>query len=131
MWQKTKALTWKKTSTNYSKWEYFTSSSSSASEANQPPILPKNDPNFKALELDLEQRSRKRADDRKKADELKRRGNELLEEGKREGGEEGRKKIVKATEVYGEAINCSRDYMVVYTNRALAYIKIGMLLVFL
>ena len=47
MWKKTKECLWKKTSNNYSKWEYFVSDSEEQPE--QAPILPKNDPNFKAL----------------------------------------------------------------------------------
>ena len=52
MWQKTKSMLWKKTSNNYDKWEYFVSESEE--QAEQQPILPKNDPNFKALENDME-----------------------------------------------------------------------------
>lgn len=46
-------MVWKKTSTNYSKWDYYTSESDSEPE-NSDPIVPKNDPNFKALEMDIE-----------------------------------------------------------------------------
>lgn len=51
MWQKTQAMVWKKNSVNYNKWEYFLSDSEE--EVEKEPILPKNDPNFKALEIDL------------------------------------------------------------------------------
>ena len=37
-----------KTSNNYSKWDYFTDSSDE--ETDKDPVLPKNDPNFIALE---------------------------------------------------------------------------------
>jgi hypothetical protein len=46
-------MLWKKTSTNYSKWDYYTSSSESEKE-DVDPIVPKDDPNFKALEMDME-----------------------------------------------------------------------------
>lgn len=40
-------MLWKKTSNNYDKWEYFVSDSEEEQE--QEPIVPKDDPNFKAL----------------------------------------------------------------------------------
>ena len=52
MWQKTKAMLWKKNSNNYNKWDYFVSESEE--EPDKEPIVPKNDPNFKALEMDME-----------------------------------------------------------------------------
>jgi hypothetical protein len=55
--QKTQKMLWKKNSTNYNKWEYFTSSEE---ELPSEPIVPKDDPNFKALEMDMEQRKKKR-----------------------------------------------------------------------
>ena len=58
MWQKTKAMLWKKTSNNYDKWEYMVSDSEQEPETE--PIVPKNDPNFKALEMDMEERNRKK-----------------------------------------------------------------------
>jgi hypothetical protein len=36
-------MVWKKSSTNYSKWDYFTSSSEESDE-NKDPIVPENDP---------------------------------------------------------------------------------------
>ena len=51
MWKKTQQSLWKKTSNNYSKWDYFVSDSEE--EPEQEPIVPKNDPNFMALEADL------------------------------------------------------------------------------
>lgn len=38
-------MLWKKTSTNYSKWDNYTSESDSETEEADP-VLPKNDPNF-------------------------------------------------------------------------------------
>jgi hypothetical protein len=43
LWKKTQAMMWKKTSNNYSKWDYFTDSEEE-DEKNQEPVLPKNDP---------------------------------------------------------------------------------------
>ena len=57
LWKKTKSMLWKKTETNYSKWDYFTSSSDEEEEKSDP-VLPKNDPNFIALEADIEKRAK-------------------------------------------------------------------------
>lgn len=79
MWQKTKAMLWKKTSNNYDKWEYFVSDSEE--EPQQEPIVPKNDPNFKALEADMQERKNKRKKDTEKAQKLKEKGNKEMKEG--------------------------------------------------
>jgi hypothetical protein len=47
---------YKKTSTNYKKWQYFDSSSDSEEE--KEPILPKHDPNFRAMEADMMDRKK-------------------------------------------------------------------------
>ena len=45
-------MLWKKTSTNYSKWDYFTDSEEEE-DVKSEPVLPKDDPAFKAMETDL------------------------------------------------------------------------------
>lgn len=50
-------MLWKKSSNNYSKWDVFTDSSEE--EIEQEPVLPKDDPNFRALEMDMEKRKKK------------------------------------------------------------------------
>lgn len=112
-WRKTQAMFWKKTSTNYSKWDYFTSSSEEEEEAE--PILPKNDPNFIALEKDVEERSKRRAEGRKAATKLKEEGNDALK----------KRDFLTAIDKYTAALDNCRDMKELYTNRALAYIKIG------
>ncbi len=63
-------MLWKKTSTNYSKWDYYTSSSDDSEdlESKADPVLPKNDPQFQALEKDIEERGKRKKADRQKAD---------------------------------------------------------------
>ena len=51
---------YKKTSTNYKKWENFYSSSENEKEDDSEPILPRHDPNFLAMEADLLDRRKKR-----------------------------------------------------------------------
>lgn len=112
-WRKTQAIYWKKSSTNYSKWDYFTSSEEE--DANQEPILPKNDPNFLAMEKDLEQRMKKKEEDRKVALEMKAEGNDFL----------AKRDYFKAIESYTVGMQRMRDMKELYTNRALAYMKLG------
>ena len=54
---KSQKMLWKKNTTNYNKWEFLTSSSE---EEDLEPIVPKNDPAFKALEKDMEDRRKKK-----------------------------------------------------------------------
>ena len=57
-WKKTQAMFYRKTSTNYKKWEHFESSDVSNDGTVQ--ILPRDDPNFRAMEADMKERKKKR-----------------------------------------------------------------------
>lgn len=48
-WKKTQLIFYRKTSTNYKKWETF-ESSESEKEDDSEPVVPKDDPNFRAME---------------------------------------------------------------------------------
>lgn len=115
MWKKTQAMFWKKTATNYEKWEYFTDSEDEfeAMEKNAPPVLPDNDPNFMAMKSDLEQRAANRKARAKEANELKLKGNELMK----------KKFYDRAVQVYSEGIEIFRNNKYLWTNRALAHLK--------
>ena len=113
LWRKTQAIYWKKSSTNYSKWDYFTSSDEEEEAAD--PILPKNDPNFAALEKDLEDRVKKREQDKKIALQMKAEGNDYL----------AKRDYLKAIESYTLGMERMKDMKELYTNRALAYLKLG------
>lgn len=76
--EKTEKILWKKSTFTHKKWEYYTSSEE---EIESEPIVPKDDPNFKALELDMEQRKKRKEEDMKKAEELKNKGNEYYIKG--------------------------------------------------
>lgn len=67
-WKKTQELFYRKTSTNYSKWDMFESSEEEV-DPNADPILPKDDPNFKAMEMDFEERAGRRRKAKKFAEE--------------------------------------------------------------
>jgi tetratricopeptide (TPR) repeat protein len=112
-WKKTQAMFYKKTSTNYRKWENFYSSEEEV-EDNSEPILPNDNPEFKAMEADMLDRKKKRIRDRKEAEELKVKGNEALKRG-----------LYKtANKYYSDALDVRKDILPLYTNRALARLKL-------
>jgi tetratricopeptide (TPR) repeat protein len=117
LWKKTQAIFWKKTSTNYEKWEYFTDSEDEfeALEKDAKPVLPENDPNFRALAADLEQRSFDRRKRAKEANELKLKANDMMK----------KRFFDRAAQIYTEAIDLYRNNKYLWTNRALAYLKQG------
>jgi len=79
-WKKTKAMLWKKTATDYSKWEYFTDSENELEEIEKklPPITPKDDPGFRALEKDMEERNNRNKIAHKEAMEKKNKANNYM-----------------------------------------------------
>jgi hypothetical protein len=48
-WKKTQALFYRKTSTNYKKWDFFETDEEDSNDESEP-IVPKDDPTFKAME---------------------------------------------------------------------------------
>ena len=79
-WKKTQAMFYCKTSTNYNKWDMFESDETTSDEDKEP-IVPKNDPQFIAMEQDFKDRSKRRKNDRAAADKLKIRGNDAMKKG--------------------------------------------------
>lgn len=103
---------YRKTSTNYTKWDVFESSESD--DEDKEPILPKDDPAFKVMEQDINDRAFRRKRDKKAAVICKDRGNEMMKKG-----------LYKTANVaYTEALEQARDYLIVYNNRALARLKL-------
>jgi len=113
-WKKTQAMTHKKTSTNYKKWEFFESGDDTSEDENAEPVLPRDDPNFKAMEADMLDRRKKRQRDKKEAEELKQKGNEVMKKGL----------YKSAIKHYSDALELRRDILPLYTNRALARLKV-------
>ena len=107
---------YKKTSTNYKKWDVFESSEEEVNEDDQEPIVPENDPAFKAMEQDFEERGKKRKKNRKLANEFKLKGNECMKKGL----------YKSANKHYTDAIEQERGMLLLYTNRALALLKLEM-----
>lgn len=114
LWKKTKAMHWKKTSTDYSKWEYFTDSSDTEEE-DQDPVTPEDDPQFKALKKDMDERAARIKVKSKKAQALKTKANAFMK----------KKNYLKAIELYSEAIELTKSNKYLWTNRALAHLRRG------
>ena len=110
-WIKTEAMLRTKAFSNYKKWEMYESSDEEIND----PILPRNDPNFIALEKDLNESSMQRELSRKKAIKLKDEANQCVKD----------QKFRKAIRLYTEAIEECKSIMSLYTNRALCYLKIN------
>lgn len=103
---------YKKTSTNYSKWDMFESSESDEEE--KEPIVPKDDPTFKAMEKDFEDRAHKRRIDKKRCLEFKEKGNAAMKRGL----------YKSAYKYYTDCFEHRKDLLEIYTNRALAGLKL-------
>ncbi|OMJ71882.1 hypothetical protein SteCoe_29797 [Stentor coeruleus] len=112
-WKKTEAMLYRKSSTNYKKWEFF-EDDDEEKEPEPDFIPPENDPNFAALEKDIKDRAEKRKRDLAIAMDLKEKGNEFYKQGKY------RNAIAK----YEEALENKKDMMVLYTNCAIAKLRI-------
>lgn len=89
-------------------------SSEEEEDPNAEPILPKNDPNFMAMEKDFEERAERRRKDKRIAEEFKEKGNECMKKGL----------YRTANKHYTEALEHKKDYLQLYTNRALCRIKL-------
>jgi tetratricopeptide (TPR) repeat protein len=89
-------------------------SDSEEKDEDEKPIVPENDPQFKAMEMDFKDRAQRRRRDRKLADALKNKGNEATKRGL----------YKSAKHHYTEALEYKKDYFVCYTNRALVCLKL-------
>ena len=114
LWVKTQAMFYKKTSTNYKKWDYFEPSSDSEKEE-QEPILPTDNPEFKAMEQDLSDRRKTRIRDTKEANKFKEDGNAAMKWGH----------YKTANKCYSDALELRKDILPLYSNWALAWNKLG------
>ena len=113
-WKKTQAMFYCKTSTNYNKWDMFESESDPDAEDDSEPIVPKDDPQFKAMEQDFKDRAQRRRNDKTVADALRLKGNEAMKRGL----------YKSAKHHYTQAFESRKDLLAVYTNRALCAIKL-------
>jgi len=119
-WRKDKWLRWKKSqkllgksrNINYKAWEYWEPDTESEDEGD--PIVPRDNPEFMAMEMDMKERHKKAADKAKTAEKCRQRGNECMKTGD----------FVGAIEHYDEGLEYKRDNKALWTNKALAELKI-------
>lgn len=90
--------------------------SNSEDSEEKEPIVPKDDPQFKAMEADFEKRAKDRRKAKALAESFKEKGNQAMKMG-----------LYKtANKHYTEAVEAKKDFLVGYSNRALARIKLEM-----
>ncbi|KAF4702886.1 hypothetical protein FOZ63_030885 [Perkinsus olseni] len=112
-WLKSRQLVPKSKVINYQKWEYWEPETDTEEEGD--PIVPNDDPNFKALEQDMKERNKSRENRAMTARKCKDRGNALLKSGD----------FVGAIEEYESGLEFQRDNKALWTNKALAELKLG------
>ncbi|ANQ07658.1 Uncharacterized protein PCOAH_00020500 [Plasmodium coatneyi] len=99
--------------TDYDKWNHYEPSSDTFDEDEKIPYVPKNNKDFNILEKKLQSDIDKKNQHRKVAHSMKLRGNDFFK----------KKKYVQAVECYEEALQVCKDYLEVYNNVALCYLK--------
>ncbi|GAW80699.1 hypothetical protein, conserved [Plasmodium gonderi] len=99
--------------TSYEKWNYYEPSSDSFDEDERMICVPKNNKDFQVLEKKIESDIKKKSENRKIAYSIKTRGNKYFKE----------MKYHHAIECYEEALQVCKDYLEIYNNLALCYIK--------
>jgi len=117
MWKKTQAIYHQKNTYDYEKWECFTDSEDEFEKAEKEaePVCPENDPKFAALKADMDARASRIKEKKEKAIKLKEQANKFMK----------KKNYLEAIRLYSEAIELTKSYKYLWTNRALAHIKRG------
>jgi len=111
-WKKSQAILKRSRSINYKAWEYWEPDTDSDEEGD--PIVPRDNPEFLAMEADMKQKQKKTHDRSTTAHKCRERGNLCMKEGD----------FVGAIEHYEEGLEYRRDIKAIWTNKALAEIKI-------
>lgn len=111
-WKKSQALLKRSKYINYKAWEYWEPDTDSDEEGD--PIVPKDNPEFRAMEMDMKQRRKKTSDRNRTAERCRERGNAAMKDGD----------FVLAIEHYAEGLEYRRDFKPLWTNKALAELKV-------
>lgn len=111
-WKKSQALLKKSRYINYKAWEYWEPDTDSEEEGD--PIVPRDNPEFLAMEADMKQRTKKTQERNQTAQKCRERGNQCMKDGD----------FVGAIEHYDEGLEYRRDCKALWTNKALAEIKV-------
>mmetsp|Transcript_13849 Transcript_13849/g.30537 ORF Transcript_13849/g.30537 Transcript_13849/m.30537 type:complete len:1088 (-) Transcript_13849:137-3400(-) len=111
-WKKSQALLGRSRNINYKAWEYWEPDTETEDEGD--PIVPKDNPEFLAMEADIKERHRKADEKAKTAERCRERGNQCMKDGD----------FVGAIEHYDEGLEYKRDNKSLWTNKALAELKV-------
>jgi hypothetical protein len=119
-WRKDKWLRWKKSQAmlkrsrniNYKAWEYWEPDTETEDEGD--PIVPRDNPEFLAMEADMKSRNKKQSERSLTANKCRERGNECMKQGD----------FLAAIENYEEGLEYRKDVKAIWTNKALAEIKL-------
>jgi tetratricopeptide (TPR) repeat protein len=111
-WKKSQALLKRSRNINYKAWEYWEPNTDTEDEGE--PICPRDNPEFLAMEADMKDRRKKQSEKAKTAEKCRQRGNQCMKEGD----------YVGAIEEYEEGLEYNRSSKALWTNRALAELKI-------
>merc|ERR1711972_523068 len=106
-WKKSQAMLKRSRNINYKAWEYWEPDTDTEDEGD--PILPKENPEFRAMEADMKQRNKKQSERTQTANKCRDRGNQCMKEGD----------FVGAIENYEEGLEYRRDMKALWTNKAL------------
>jgi len=111
-WKKSQALLKRSKYINYKAWEFWEPDTDTEDEGE--PIVPRSNPEFLAMEADMKARKTKYVERSKTAEKCQQRGNQCMKEGD----------FVGAIENYEEGLEYRRDSKALWTNKALAEVKI-------
>jgi len=111
-WKKSQALLKRSKYINYKAWEYWEPDTDTEDEGD--PIVPRDNPEFVAMEADIKDRKKKQTEKAKTAQKCQQRGNQCMKEGD----------YVGAIEHYDEGLEYKRDSKALWTNKALAELKV-------
>ena len=115
LWKQTRTMNKQSKLIDYDKWYNYTDSEDSEEEAlKSAERLPSDDPNFKALEKDINERQERIKADRLKAAKHKAEGNKHFKE----------RRYEQAIAEYTLALDLDRSNKALWLNRALAYNKL-------
>ena len=115
LWKKSKQMCKKINLIDYDKWNHFTDSEDSDEEQlKKQETLPTNDPTFKAMERDINERQERIKKNRKEAAGLKQKGNECFK----------KRDYLNAIEMYTKALELDKSNKALWLNRALVHNKL-------
>lgn len=111
-WKKSQAMLKRSRNINYKAWEYWEPDTDSDEEGD--PIVPRDNPEFAAMEADMKARHKKTFERNRTADKCRERGNQCMKEND----------FVGAIEHYEDGLSYRRDTKAIWTNKALAELKV-------